>query len=106
MAALSNWISNYKPLLILIYASTCAAFGVIGIESYLGVRIEPKVIMSFVTFVFGVYLLNRTTDLEEDLLNDTNRLIFYTRRRFYFFLAVIVLGTSSSILLLTQKFSW
>ncbi len=106
MAALASWIGTYKPILALLYLSALGALCVSGVDAYLKVPVAPGVLFVFMAFVFGIYLLNRTTDSDEDILNDQSRIVFYMSRNFYFGLALAILMADAVFLVATQKFHW
>ncbi len=106
MTAFSSWIRDYKPVLTLVYLAALGALCVTGVEAYLHVPLQPGVILVFTGFVFGIYLLNRTTDSDEDILNDGSRMLFYRKKNFYSLMAISILGSNTFYLVVTQKFHW
>ncbi len=93
-------LSEYFPLFMLLFFSVTAATAPLSGAVFLGLAPNLGLILTWGFIVFGVYGINRYTDIE-DHLNDTGKRDFFLANRFYFYLSVCFLAVSAIWLLVT-----
>lgn len=93
-------ISRYFPLLILFFFASTAAFAIWTGAFVLGISPKVEYIVTWWCIVFGVYGINRYTDIE-DYLNDSAKREFFIGRKKYLYFSVAILAASLFWLLAT-----
>lgn len=86
-------IAAYYPLIMLLFFASTASFAVWSGAYFLGITPKMEHIITWWFIVFGVYGVNRYTDIE-DYLNDSTKRDFFMERKKYLFLAVSLLSAS------------
>ncbi len=85
-------LDRYRPVLSILYLSAGGVMAVVGVMMYLGVEFSALSCVVSLGTIFGVYALNRFTDLREDFANDSARSVFFTQHRGLFRLTVLALA--------------
>jgi len=86
-------IAEHLPLLMLIFFASTASFGMWAGSFFMGITPKIEHIMTWWLIVFGVYGINRYTDIE-DYLNDLNKREFFIAQKNYLYLAILSLVIS------------
>lgn len=98
----ANRISRYFPLMLLFFFASTAAFAVWSGGFLLGINPKVEYIITWWCIVFGVYGINRYTDIE-DYLNDSAKRDFFIGRKKYLYFSVAILSASLFWLLATAS---
>ncbi len=80
MTALS-FIRNSKPLFIIIYLACMGMACVFSATHYMGGTPSPLVGLTFMGFVFFIYMINRFTDVREDFANNATKAVFFNNHK-------------------------
>lgn len=91
-----------KPIIVLIYLSAIATFAFICGAFYIGCPIDSLLVISSALIVFSIYAINRFTD-KEDLINDTDKKLFFDKNPIILFLSISLLFLSTFTLFLFDK---
>lgn len=88
--SLAEKASRYFPLMVLLFIASTASFTLWSGAFLLG--IHPKMVYLITTWciVFGIYGINRYTDIE-DYINDSGKREFFIGRRKYLYLSFTIL---------------
>jgi 4-hydroxybenzoate polyprenyltransferase len=81
-----------RPLAGLLYLSLSAAAVVLAAMAYLRLPFSLLTCLLSAAVVFGVYALNRFTDLREDFINDSHRSVFFARNQHLLAVVYVILG--------------
>lgn len=104
--SITDRIARLRPLLALAYLTTGGTLAALSAARYMGVPFTPLIPLVCVGTIFGVYALNRFTDMKEDFLNDSYRSIFFVKRKRLLTAVWVTLGAVGVGLALTQHLSF
>ncbi|MBD3241762.1 MAG: hypothetical protein GF331_14325 [Chitinivibrionales bacterium] len=96
-------LSRLRPLLLLAFLSIGGTLAASAATMYLHVPFSPFMPLVCLGTIFGVYALNRYTDLKEDFANDSYTSVFFAQRRGLLHLVWGVLGAVVVFLALTER---
>lgn len=96
-------LAPHRSALLLGYLALTGVFSILSVEAYLGSRLPFGLAVATIGLIFGIYLLNLFTDVEEDFTNDHSRQIVMDKRGFYLTLLVISLGGTLTLLAMLGK---
>lgn len=82
--------AKYYPLMILLFISSMASFALWSGAFLLGIQPKIEYLITTWGIVFGVYGINRYTDIE-DYKNDSKKMKFFIDRKKYLYLSFILL---------------
>ena len=83
----------------------CAIFGSACAALYMGAPLDPVVLGTAWAIVFGIYGLNKFTDVE-DLVNNPEKRMFFKNNQWILYVVIGVLALSTLILFATHKFTF
>jgi 4-hydroxybenzoate polyprenyltransferase len=89
-----------------VYLAFAGGLCMYSVESYLRLGFDAGGALAFMGIIFGIYTLNRLTDVTEDFTNDIGRLLFYQRNRIFAVLGGASLAASFAGLIWAGKLSW
>jgi 4-hydroxybenzoate polyprenyltransferase len=90
---LAGKIARYFPLIMLLFFATTAAFALWAGAYLLGVPPKIEHIVTWWCIVFGVYGINRYTDIEDSLNDSSKRTFFINKKRYLRFSILILIGS-------------
>lgn len=106
MESLKTKLADFKPILILLYLSATGFLGIMSVQYYFSLKIDPVICFCFMGLVFSIYTFNRYTDYAEDFANDISKYVFFQKKGFFFLSAIISVITTFGVLLFLQKLHW
>ena len=74
-------LRRFRPIVLVCYLAVLGMAAVASASLYMGLRVSPLACVVSLATIFGVYTLNRFTDMKEDFANDSYKSIFFTRHR-------------------------
>ncbi len=95
---------SIMAVLSMLFLPCAAIIGMAGAALYMRVKLDPIILISSWAIVFGIYGLNRFTDVE-DMVNNPQRRMFYKNNHFAFHAILASLYLSVILLLLTSRFT-
>jgi 4-hydroxybenzoate polyprenyltransferase len=72
---------------------------------YLGAKPEPMAGITFMGFVFFIYIINRFTDVQEDFANDVDKAVFFTSHKSLLKIGIVALVLAVMALAALNKLS-
>lgn len=96
-------LSRHRPLLLLGFLSIGGTLAASAATMYMHVPFSPFIPLICLGTIFGLYALNRYTDLKEDFANDSYTSVFFAQRRGLLHLVWAVLGVVVVALALTER---
>jgi 4-hydroxybenzoate polyprenyltransferase len=96
-------IGQHRSTLLLGYLALTGVFSMMSVEAYLGSNLPLGLALATVGMIFGIYLLNVFTDVEEDFTNDISRRIVLDKRPLYLALLGLCLGGTFAMLATLNK---
>ena len=90
MQAVKFFFVTYRPLLMIIYLAALGSICICASMFYLKMIPNLLAILTFTSFVFFIYIINRFTDLREDFTNDIKQVVFFTNHKVFFKVGVAV----------------
>jgi len=96
--------SSILPIMSMVFLPFSAIIGSASAALYMGVPLDPVVLITAWTIVFGIYGLNRFTDVE-DMINNPEKRVFYKNKPWLLLIIISVLGLSVLLLIITMKFT-
>ncbi len=94
--------SVFHPLGELVYLSIIATLTLFCGAVYLQCKIDLILILTFPFIVFGIYTINRYTDVE-DILNDPDKRNYFDKNYLWLFISIFLFSLSIFVLLVTRK---
>ena len=95
---------DFFPLVMLFFFSTTASLAVWAGAFFMGISPRVEHVITWAFIVFGVYGINRYTDIE-DFINDPRTRLFFLSRKKYLYLALFLLFASVLWLLASNTFT-
>ncbi|MBD3392771.1 MAG: hypothetical protein GF418_11775, partial [Chitinivibrionales bacterium] len=73
MRQLRAYLNDVLPLIVILYLGVLGMYCVHAVQLYIGA--PPRILAGviFMGIVFGIYVLNRFTDITEDFANDIGK---------------------------------
>ncbi len=96
-------LETHRSPLILGYLALTGVFAMLSIQTYLGSSLPPGLALATLGMIFGIYLLNQFTDVEEDATNDGSRHVVFEKRVLYLGLLALSLGGTFTLLAMLGK---
>lgn len=94
--------AHFAPLLELLYLSLIASITFISGAIYLNCPIDLDLVITFALLVFGIYAINRYTDVE-DMINDPEKNSFFINNKIYLYITITLFIFSIGLLILKEK---
>jgi len=98
-------LDRYRPVLSILYLSAGGVAAVVGVMMFLGMPFSLLTCAVSMGTIFGVYALNRFTDLREDFANDSSRSAFFAQHGRLLRVTQGVLGLVVAVLMVTGRLS-
>lgn len=103
MHAIPISLSALRPVLLVIYIAAMGMACVLSVMIYLGVRPDPAAGVVFMSLVYGIYMINRFTDMSEDFANDADRAVTFSNARILFYAGAGAMALGLLYLVLAGK---
>jgi 4-hydroxybenzoate polyprenyltransferase len=92
------------PVLSMMFLPSAAILVSASATLYMGAPLDPLVLITAWAIVFGIYGLNRFTDVE-DMVNNPEKRIFFKSHPGILFASIATMAISTLLLLLTHRFT-
>ncbi len=103
MNPIAKNLNNIRHLLLIMYLATCGALCVIGSTLYLGAKPNFTVITVSMGIIFGVYMINRFTDAQEDFVNNIGKHLFFANKSTLYNITIGILVAVFAVLVAVEK---
>jgi 4-hydroxybenzoate polyprenyltransferase len=104
-ATIGTRLNRYGPVLSILYLSAGGVSAVLGVMMYLEMPFSWLACGVSMGIIFGVYSLNRFTDLREDFANDSARSVFFASHKGLLRWTFGVMSAVVGVLVITNKLS-
>ncbi|MDB9537655.1 UbiA family prenyltransferase [Dolichospermum planctonicum CS-1226] len=104
MVKLQRILNYFAPLLVILNLSISALAGILAVQKYLGLNLNPLVGLPLMGVVFAIYTFNRFSDAKEDAANHGGKFLFFPKYKFFY-----IIGFSafifSSVFMIFEHFT-
>jgi len=105
LSALRTYGSSLRPVFAVLYLSLMGMSCVYAAMVYMKLRPDLPTGLIFLGIVYGIYIINRFTDMKEDFANDIGRTVLFSKARAFLYAGIGALGLVSAFLILKGKFT-